>query len=762
MISNFNKRNTTVAIVDTSTMDLTGADELFFRGDQRFMVYMENQTITFGEPVFANAKLIVTDVTNGNTVLVAGTDYVIPSTNNYASLLDTDATSQAKLQAYGAGIEFNDKLIKAIKITKRFTSEYQISVQYQALYKDPAVYSRSGYGPAYTPALMQSVLEKLDFLQKVKNPVTSVANDAVNGIVVMDIDYTGTNERNHIFNEEHIIDVVSNKFVIRPANGSFYHHDIDIRVTGHEVRKVVAEDVGKKVLINGEPITLTENNIEGYIGIEHRIVINSEALTEGSDYIIKGVNGGKTRASSHPSGVYDYIIVTKKIVGSVFVSYRAFGGEISISDINILKNAIIAINNILENGNFVTTENLPYQSLIISILDRLSKLEEFIRHYSLQQFPYTIQTFTHSNKNYSKNSWVDVAAIDHGPWSDDSDVPSIYTGSFKLDIESEGYYSEFDLKYNLSSGRLEVVNKKITATTYEADGIEYFTNRIVPKFRIVYRSDDVLTTTTIANIHIGKTIKVGNSFIVLTNSNINTYAGHDYEIVSKGYNRGVVLQMSINGPVNKTVNVNFYETSGVSGIWHLIDTNATEHQDTSLATTLPGRSGDETWVYGQANHEVTEIAVINDDNYTMFVGNIPVKIIDSLTYHKGSEENDNEETVQMDDGGMNIHHTINNLDVDVDLIKSVKFTIFDRVTNKLLVEETSQVTALNNVFNCIAMYFINDLCSIECTITRNDTQVYVNNVNETISNYSVNVKSRSGTNSLNNERFDLRKIDLVF
>ena len=751
-----------MAIVDTSTMDLTGADELFFRGDQRFMVYMENQTISFGEPVFANAKLKVIDVTNNNTVLVAGTDYVIPSTNNYASMLDTDATSQAKLQAYGSGQEFTAKLINAIKITKRFTSEYQISVQYQALYKDPATYSRSGYGPAYTPALMQSVLEKLDFLQKVKNPVTSVANDAINGIVVMDIDYTGHNENNHVYSEEHIIDVVSNKFVIRPVNGSFYKHDIEIRATGHEVRTITSDDVGEKILINGEPVTLNNNNIESYAGTTQRVVITSEALSEGSDYIVKGVNGGKTRASSHPSGVYDYIIITKKIVGSIYISYRAFGGEVSISDINILKNAIVAINNVLENGNFVTTENLPYQSLIISILDRLSKLEEFIRHYSLQQFPYTIKTFTYTGKTYSKDSWVDVAVIDHGPWSEDSDVPSVYTGSFKLDVEDEGYYSEFDLKYNLVNGSLEILNKKITASTYDSDGFFYFANNIVPKFRIVYRSDDVLTTTTIANIHVGKVIRIGNNNITLTNANIGTYVGHDYDIVSKGYNRGVVLQMNISGRTARRINVNFYETSGVSGIWKLVDTNATEHPDTSFNTTLPGRSGDETWVYGNTNHEVTNVVILNNDNYPIFIGNIPMTIVDSLTYRKGSEENDNEETLQMDLGGMNIHHVINNLDVDVDLIKSVKFTIFDRVTNKLIVEETSQVNTLDNIFNCIAMYFINDLCSVECSITRNDTQVIVNNVNETISDYIVNIKSRSGTNSLNNKRFDLRRIDLVF
>lgn len=756
-----------MAIVDTNTMDLTGADELFFRDDHRFMVFKSPQIINFGQPVFANEKLKVFkyDAETSEWVLLnSSSNYIIPSENNYASLLDTDAMSQGKLQAASTGTEFSSKLISAIIINDpSISSEYQILVQYQQFYKDPSAFNVSGQGPAYTPALMQAVLQKLDFLENVKNPVTSVANDAVNRVIVMTEDYTGNNENNRVYNEEHQVNVVDNKFVIRPANGSFYKHDITLRATGYDVRAVTEDDIDKRVNLNTGDITLTRDNISSFIGVVHRIVISSEPLVEGDDYIIKGINGGKTRASLHSSGVYDYIVILKKLVGSVYVSYRAFGGEISIADINVLKNGIIAINNVLANGNFVTTENLPTQELIINILDRLESIEEFIRHYALQQFPYNIASFEHSSKVYSKNSWVDVAVVDHGPWSEFSSVPSIYNGSFKLDIESEGYYSEFELKYNLNQGLLDIVDKRITSTSYDGDGVAYFNNRITPKFRIVYRSDDIHTPTIITQSNIGDIILVDGVKTLITSDNYQNYGGTEYDVVTNGHNRGLVLQMSISGITSRTVNVNFYETSGISGIWSLVDSANLERPITTYETTLPGNSGDETWTAGVDGHETTNTAILNDSDYTIFVGNIPIDVIDNLTYKRGTgnlEEAD--EDLIVDLNGMTVAHIIGNQDVDIDSIKAIRFTIFDRLTNKYLVEETSQVNAYDNKFNSIAMYYINDLCSIECAIVREDQNLYVDEVPEVISNYSVTVKSRSGTNSINNKRFDLRKIDLVF
>lgn len=663
---------------DIKMTDLTGSDPEFKRGDRRYMVFQSTQTIDFGEPAFANT-IKVYRIDDGTPVeLFENTDWA-----HRSSLQDVNAISEAKLE----DSTFQANLVHGILMTGSVIAgqEFQISVEYQGFYRELTSYPDTSTGPTPTPGLMLSIVKDLQYLKYVKDPVTDVTGDTLAKVQILDEDYTGLNENNHIFNEEHQVNVPNNVYVIRPANGSFYKHDL----------------------------VLTYNGTD---------------LVENRDYIVRGVNHGKTRVSSHKSGVYEYIVLTTAIVGTVQVDYRAFGGMITANDFYSLRDSLIDVIQLLGSGQFITTENLPTQPIITEILQRLTIVEEAVRHYKQVAFTYEITNFPYNSLYYSDDNWVNVASVAHGPWTEMNPINSVSTGYFRLEVPVYNYGADFALTYNMISGKIMLSDVSVHGTTYEDNGMSHFDTRIVPKFRIVYDTSDI--------------------------------------------NHGLILQMSINGKTAGDVQVTFYDKTGSATVWDVIDTGGEKHPNTETSTTLP--DGTE-WVSGQGTAAVTNTVSVLGENYTTWVGTVNVKDIEDASYERGeaktfmdntwvvdgTEAGDYSERPFIDKEGLTVSHLINNNDIDISQVRGIKVKVFDRYKNQVIEESSNQVVELQDRVEPIVMYYIQDLCAISCSLTQKNQQVSAKNSLRTITNFTLVLKSQTGTNSLINDRFVLQQVDLL-
>lgn len=628
--------------------DLTGTNALYKRTDRRFTIYKTNQLIQLQEPAYLSS-IKVYRVYENNAVdeLVYGTHW---TTN--ASHEDVTYTAKAKSRYYSAeGTAWNvnnTTIVNAfVMMDTSVPNEYQISVEYQSLFRDlSAVDDYTASGPAYSPGMMRSLLEKVEYLISVKNPVTSVSSSTLFSIRSLDEDLTGYKEDNYIHGETHTINVPNNIFVIRPVNGSFYKHDLVIR---------------------------------------H----NDEILVENTDYIVTGINHGKTKVSLPNSGVYEYIIITKAIAGAISVDYRAFGGIVSQRDITAIRDIIAAI--VLKLSGDGPDTGSDIDTAISNLEARVDSIETTVQHYQVRSFPYTVNT----------NGWVNIAVIDKNPWSAQELPLSAGMGEFRISIDNESYYLDMRLSYNIYSQKALAIDVVQThEPTYEYDGVNYFNLRITPMFRLLWDG-------------------------------------------SAPEDCGFILQMKIDGSNERVVNVRIHDKTGADSPWTLVNSNGQARPDSTNSTPYP-REPNHTWT--SSNGQQSNTIALYNTGYTIFVGQIPITIVEESSYDIEPEE------LPVATNGLKPMMIVDNAIMSPELVKAVRFKIYDKKTANYLVVESSQLRFPEpRIIYAIAMYCISDLCSIECQIT----------INKLNNNYSLQIRSTSGSNSLANDRFELNQIDLL-
>ena len=678
-----------------NTTDLTGLDPDFKVVDKRFVVFQGFQIIDFEEPVF-DGSIIVHRVNNDSTVteLNRNQDW----STSLSTLKAINAISQAKLQ----DMSFSQNLVTGIQITSGVVnSPFTITVSYQAFNRPYNTYPAGTNGPAATPALMLHMLEHINYLASIANPVSNPNAATVSTTTVLEEDYSGYATDNLIEDEIHIVNVPSNRFIVRPANGSFYLHDL-------------------KLTLDDGTVLKGENDV-----------------TAGAtpDYLVRGLNHGKTRVSSNKSGVYDYIVITTNLVGNVHLKYHAFGGEVTAGDFNELRDQLIAILNLLANGKFINTDNLPEQLIITQILRRLAYVEEAVRHYPEVEFDYTIQKFTASIHSYSTDNWVDVAEAAHGPWTEMNPLPNNGYGSFRVAIPSRDYCADFTLSYDLINNKLKFSDVTVQSSSYDVTGLDHFTNQVIPKFRLVYRDNDI--------------------------------------------SAGIVLQMSINSRVADTVEVSLTDCTGTSSIWTLIDTNKAEHPNTELTTTLA--DGTTIWVdpdkYPNNNNgskKTAEVSLLPRE-YTAWVGSVAISTIDAVSDRfvvddsasnklHGIWETSEAATSFVEGTGLKLTNLINNGDIGIEQIHGVRVYVYDRYAKQMRIEESTLNNNTGNTFSGAVVYFVEDMCGLVCKLTETISDVTPTSTvsnDRIINKYSLVVFSTTGTNSQLNDRFDLKQIDLI-
>lgn len=645
--------------------DLTGANPLYKRSDRRFVVYTTDQKIELGEPAYAaSLKVWAVAAGGGTTLLSKPTHYFWSAINNADQTSTAKAKAQLEIGTSDTWPPNGDTIIRSFSMTDlSVPEEYQIVVEYQSLYRDPAaVDNYDSIGPVYSPGLMRSLLLKVDYLLSVKNPTNTVTSDTLDSIRCLDEDRTGTLSANYILDEQHTVNIPNNRFVIRPVNGSFYKHDLIIKDATNAV------------------------------------------LTENVDYLALGVNHGKIKISTPNSGVYEYIVVTKPVVGVLRVSYRAFGGSVGQRDINALRDTILSLLVASENTAQLTGDSIRNSDIVANIISRLDYIDETIRHYQMQSFEYTL------NEN-GVNPWVDVATIEKNPWSDAADIEVAATGSFHLSIGDGAYFSDIELAYNTTlAAALQLKVPYTHMSTYKEDGIAYFDNRITPVFRLLWN---------------GHAIDSGTSYNFI--------------------NDGIVLQMKLIGAGARTATVSIKDKSGANSPWDLVDTGGVARSDGTTTTAYPGTAIRE-WSASTQTDMCSNICPLFPEGYTIFAGVVRITDIEAASY---ISSDDTPYDLPVEAAGLVLPVVFDTALLDLNNIRAMRFTVYDRLTGNKLEEETTQIHANTETeLHAYAMYYLPDMCGLECVLN-------------TTSGLTLFIKSRSGTNSLLNDRFELLAIDII-
>lgn len=313
-------------------MDLSGSLETYKETGKVFRIFKYEQNVDFESTVFKDT-LDVKVISGGITEdLVYGTDYIIP--DEFKKSCDNDI-SRAKFQ----DPSFDRELISGIQIIRGYTVDYTICVAYQRLYPN---HIRTAYfhnEPLnLTPELMLDVLQSIEQLKVLTNKVTEVTSISDSESILLELDTSETNNNNKIADEPHLVDVVNGRFMVQPKGGSFYRDSVS----------VYHPDSDTKLVLN-------------------------------KDYFIVGMDEAKTKATSSPAPVYNFIMITKQLTGKILVSYHAFGGDPTLDNYKELLSHYNNLVNYINDAKTVTEESLGSTSVMTSLFERVETLEKEMR-----------------------------------------------------------------------------------------------------------------------------------------------------------------------------------------------------------------------------------------------------------------------------------------------------------------------------------------------------------------------------------------------
>jgi hypothetical protein len=430
-----------------SSYDLTGSDPTFLKTDVRFKVFEANQVLDFNEAVYPSS-IIVTwlNAPGGPIALTQNTDWNFGSSDR-----DYKAMSEARL----IDEDFNTVLIKSIRSLAIVSDPGRTyAVAYQRLKLSPIDENLGSVGPEPTRGLMKDMVEKIDFLMNVSNPLGESTSISVDSVKILDEDLTATNPDNNIIDEVHTVNVPAGRQIIRVAAGSFFAKDLVIK--------------------NAANVT----------------------LTKGIDYELVGTNMGKTKVAQDPSGVWDYIFLLTSIVGDLRVSYRAFGGQVTQKDINNIRDVLADVVKLIHIGGYITAEALPSTLTIVSILQRMAELEDFVSHYKAINHRFRPAT--------TGKHWFTIAKLHLDRWnrplSQGHGHLTIVSGNF-------GWSYDFTIAMNFSRSdervRIKVLSSLDKTNEFALGDYPNLADRNIPEIRVIWQGSILDTNFSGAIIQVG-------------------------------------------------------------------------------------------------------------------------------------------------------------------------------------------------------------------------------------------------------------------
>ena len=310
--------------------DASGTDPDNSITNDTFVIFSPNQRIEFKTTVFFTGLQVV-QIGTTNLPLIYGTDWTYGPE-------DIDIYETAKMKT--ADGTFSAILLKSIQILKSYAGvQYTISCNYQQLY--PVISQSAVYDDTriqFTPELLVNMLNDIASLKLLTRPVSSVAAVTDATAAFLEVDLTGTSPANLITGEIQTVDVLNGKNFIFPANGSFYKNSVII----------------------------TEAN-------------SSVPLTFGTDYQIFGMDVAKTKTTNSVSEVDNFIVMTKSYIGNINLTYQAYGGTVTVADVQALAESVQSVTSYLNNFQFVTAQTLAENAVVKNIVYRLGSMEDRLR-----------------------------------------------------------------------------------------------------------------------------------------------------------------------------------------------------------------------------------------------------------------------------------------------------------------------------------------------------------------------------------------------
>lgn len=249
------------------TCDITGNNRLFRISGLRYRVDTPAEAYKLVLPQVGYKESVVVKKVNADGMLVTlsnGVDFVFTGGNR-------DTASEALVKA--AYPTFSNQLYNSFIIPLATFGDAQyidIVVEYQSVFPNiltsAADQAGNPNGPECSPELLRQILTDLILLKGAATGEDVNYSTAQSLPSPLATDYTGVLADNFISDEAHNILANDGKVVVRPANGSFYDHELVVRDA------------------------------------------NGNALVREQDYTVRGMDIAATKVCEHASGVWRFII----------------------------------------------------------------------------------------------------------------------------------------------------------------------------------------------------------------------------------------------------------------------------------------------------------------------------------------------------------------------------------------------------------------------------------------------------------------------
>lgn len=438
-------------------MDLTGGTLANYRITNRvFSVFRMEQFIDLGTPVYADSIQVYL-ISDGRTVpLVLDEDYRIP---DEAVLNCDNDMSAAKLQRP----DFDYRLTSGITMLRGVESgaAYRIAVNYQRLYPSQ-IQEAQIHGTAinFTPELLADILNNIEQLKILTNQVTNTSSLTDGGSLLLELDVAKTNENNYIEDEEHVVNTSGGRYVIRPKGGDFYYDSVTVKHPG-----------------------------------------SGETLVLGTDYEIVGMSETHTKATSHTSPVYQFIIIKRAISDTVTVSYHAFGGEPTLDNYEELLANLNNVIQFLNASGTLTSSSLGSTDVIQSLISRVNDLEADMRR--LQGTP-AYGDITSGKctvmKLFSEQPglhWYTIATL-YNTAGSDMEPCTADTFNFRLQTQLSHFQCQVAVAIDTNNNSGDRLNVNVISENYPRGYIPFedysdIDKIIKPQIRAVWNQQDTLS-----------------------------------------------------------------------------------------------------------------------------------------------------------------------------------------------------------------------------------------------------------------------------
>lgn len=310
--------------------DLTGSHPDYEVAGDLYTLYTADPLILeFTEAVY-RPSLIITTVATVPEPLIYGVDWEVAEGG-------VAMTQIARMKNYDPS--FAGELITKIRITRAISGTLKVRMRYQQLY--PRVVSavvEDGSPVQLTPDSWANALARIANLEALTQTVDEATALSAAQPKLLPLDIHKQDTGNQISNEPHTVNVFNGVNLIRPVQGSFFADGLVLRIP---------------------EINLT--------------------LVKGTHYNPVGFNPAKTKQTSNPGGIYDYIHLFHPYAGTVQVTYHAVGGEVTQSDVTTIYNLARSLKAHLEERDFLTPAALTTTPPVVSLINRVTALEDNMR-----------------------------------------------------------------------------------------------------------------------------------------------------------------------------------------------------------------------------------------------------------------------------------------------------------------------------------------------------------------------------------------------